>query len=158
MKFFVWAFKDLQPITFIKPDTNYMYIVHRCVSLCSIILRKKHCFRLFCNFLGYIYTMTDRMNNYKTLYAKVNNKINTMEHLTLYNSSDLCVNSFLCGSIQSLNATWKTDLVLDRISFLIDLVIVEAIDQGKQENALELVLKVKYLTTIISGFNFKLLF
>ena len=88
------------------------------------------------------------MNNYKTLDTKVNNKINAIEHLTLYNSSDLCSNSFLCGSIRTLNDTWTNDL--DRISLLIDLVIVEAIDQGKQQDALELVLKVKF-----KNYNFR---
>ena len=88
------------------------------------------------------------MNNYKTLDTKVNNKIDKLKHLAIYNSTKQCRYEFLCGTIKTWNTSWKTDL--DRISLLIDLVIVEAIDQGKQQDALELVLKVKF-----NNYNFR---
>ena len=81
------------------------------------------------------------MNHYKKLDTRVNNKINALEHLHLYNRTELCDVYFLCHTIKYFNASFTTDL--DKISLLLDLVIVEAIDQGKQQDALELVLEVK---------------
>ena len=81
------------------------------------------------------------MNNYKTLDIKVNNKIDKLKHLAIYNSTKQCRHEFLCFSIKNLNKSGTTEI--DKISLLIDLVIVEAIDQGKQQDALEFVLKVK---------------
>ena len=97
-------------------------------------------FRLFCNFVGYIYTMADRMNHYETLDTKVNNKINKVKHLTNYNSTEPCGKGILCIAIKQVNDTQST---LNKITLFIDLIIVEAIDQGKQQDVLELVLEVK---------------
>ena len=84
--------------------------------------------------------MTDRMNHYETLDTKVNNKINEIKHLTNYNSTKTCNYDKLCFAIENFNGTRTTDLF--KIYLLIDLVIVDAIDQGKQQEALEIVLEV----------------
>ena len=80
------------------------------------------------------------MNHYETLETKVNNKINKVKHLTNYNSTEPCGNSIVCLAIKLFNGTQAT---LDKISIFIDLVILETIDQGKQQDVLELVLEVK---------------
>ena len=86
--------------------------------------------------------MTDRMHHYETLDNKVFNKLKKVEHLTNYNSTEVCDHrDFLCSKVKYFNATFTTDL--DRMSFFIDLVIVEAIDQGNQQDVFELVLEVK---------------
>ena len=82
------------------------------------------------------------MNHYETLDTKVNNKINEVKHLTNYNSTETCTSVFSCLSIKWRNANSYTDL--DQISLFIDLVILQAIDQGKQQDVLEKVLEVKY--------------
>ena len=90
--------------------------------------------------------MTDRMHHYETLDNKVFNKLKKVEHLTNYNSTEVCYQkAFLCQKVTYFNATFTTDL--DRMSLLIDLIIAEAIDQGKQQDVLELVLEVKKLIT-----------
>ena len=57
--------------------------------------------------------MIDRMKHYETLDTKVNKKINEVEHLTNYNSTEpgnytnfeACTNVFSCLTIKSYNAT-----------------------------------------------------
>ena len=86
------------------------------------------------------------MSHYETLDTKVNNKIHEIKHLTNYNSTKsvninsigTCTSVFSCFTIETFNQ--RTDL--DKISLFLDLVILEAIDQGKQLVALELVLEV----------------
>ena len=90
--------------------------------------------------------MTDRMHHYETLDNKVFNKLKKVEHLTNYNSTEVCGHrDFLCSKVKYFNATFTTDL--DRMSLFIDLVIAEAIDQGKQRDVLELVQQVKKIIT-----------
>ena len=81
------------------------------------------------------------MTHYETLDTKVNNKIDKLKHLAIYDSTKQCHHEFLCNTIKYLNHSQTNEL--DKISLLIDLVIVEAIDQGKHKDALELVLEVK---------------
>ena len=89
------------------------------------------------------------MNHYETLDTKVTDKINKVKHLTNYNSTkpeafssfEKCTDVLSCSTIKLFNDTLTTEL--DKISLFIDLVIVEAIDQGKQQDVLELVLEVK---------------
>ena len=86
------------------------------------------------------------MKHYETLDTKVNNKINEVKHLTNYNSTEPCSHEFLCLSIEQFYGNGITDL--DKIYLFIDLALVEAIDQGKQQDALELVLEVKIMTNL----------
>ena len=82
------------------------------------------------------------MNHYETLDTKVNNKINEVKNLTNYESTGPCTyNKFVCHSIQQFKKNQTSDL--EKITLYIDLVILQAIDQGKQEDALEKVLEVK---------------
>ena len=89
--------------------------------------------------------MMDRMKDNNTLVSKMNMKLTEAKNLTSYElyQENSCNSYFLCETMSKINETgFKQVTNLDRIILLIDLVTLEAIDLGKREDTLEMVLQV----------------
>ena len=94
--------------------------------------------------------MMDRMNYYNSLQTKMTRKLNVLKNLTNYElyPEDFqdCKSNFLCYTITKISSSvvFEQKMVtdLDRLILLIDLVTLEAIDLGKREDSLEMVLQV----------------
>ena len=99
--------------------------------------------------------MMKRMNQYNTLQTKMTIKLNDLKNLTShelyepevcneYCEKQYCIKSlFLCPTMLAFNKRgWDTVTDVNQIILLIDLVTLEAIDLGKREDTLEMVLQV----------------
>ena len=94
--------------------------------------------------------MIDRMNYYNSLQTKTTRKLNVLKNLTNYELYSKfygnCKSNFLCKTMSRINSSFLEEQKLvtdmDRITLLIDLVTLEAIDLGKREDSLEMVLQV----------------
>ena len=85
------------------------------------------------------------MNHYNSLQTKMTRKLNNLKNLTSYDLYELfhCKSKFLCETMSQINETvWRYVSEQDKIILLIDLVTLEAIDFGKREDTLEMVLQV----------------
>lgn len=99
--------------------------------------------------------MMERMNQYNTLQTKMTRKLNDLKNLTShelyepevcneYCEDQYCEKSlFLCPTMLAFNKRgWDSVTDVNQIILLIDLVTLEAIDLGKREDTLEMVLQV----------------
>ena len=97
--------------------------------------------------------MMDRMIYYNSLQTKMTRKLNAFKNLTNYmlypEFYGNCKSNFLCRTLSKMNSSFlneqKQVTDLDQIIVLIDLVTLEAIDLGKREESLEMVLQVNII-------------
>ena len=92
--------------------------------------------------------MNERMTYHNSHTSKVQNKLADVKHLIsneeLYGDEYSCKANFLCIKIFQLQAeNIKYDSQL--ISLMVDLVTLEAIHLGKQDETMEMVLQVEFL-------------
>ena len=92
--------------------------------------------------------MMDRMNHYNILQKKITSTLNDLKNLTSYEYYPMnklvgCKLIFLCATMSRMNEIgWNEVTDLEKIILLIDLVTLQAIDLGKREDTLEMVLQV----------------
>ena len=92
--------------------------------------------------------MMDRMNLHNILQKKITRTLNDLKNLTSYeyypmNTLVGCKSIFLCATMSRMKETgWNAVTDLEKIILLIDLATLEAIDLGKRDDTLEMVLQV----------------